>query len=108
MEFQNSGEGLETLLPNLHEDQIQYIFLGLTVDSQKGENYIKYQSRNVIIHWVGPKVPIMERGKKTFNLNQILDSFKHNIEITAISKSNFTLLTLTTISEPNSRSKIID
>lgn len=39
---------------------------------------------------------------------QLTDAVKHNVQLTAVSKSNFTTLTLSTLSEPHAKSRIID
>lgn len=76
--FQKSGTGtVDELVSNLAEDQIQYalirILLPVTNDPIKNQ-----KTRDIFIHWLGPKIPITQRGRKTSHIGQVQGLLKVN------------------------------
>lgn len=68
--YQNSGSGsVDELIRYLYDDQVQYILLRLPiVDKEDG---IVQKTRDIFIHWLGDKVPITQRGRKSSHVGQV-------------------------------------
>ncbi|KAF2075350.1 hypothetical protein CYY_003326 [Polysphondylium violaceum] len=83
--FKASGEGVEDMVEKLKDFEIAYML----VRCQYNENDTGFQSdartKDVFITWIGPRVPILEKGKKTSHLGGVKAFFQpYHAEITAI------------------------
>jgi len=102
--FQGSGTYVETLLEFLDDNQIQYILIRLPIKKSN-----QTTSRDVFIYWSGPQVSLVERAKKNIFLAEIKDMLRtYHADLTAISKSHFTVETILDRSDPLSGSHVID
>jgi hypothetical protein len=103
--FSAGGEdGIEELLQQLEDDQIQYGLIRFSFE-ENGRTNIK----DVFISWIGSSVGIIEKGKKlTFlgDAQSYLQPF--HADVTVSNKNNFTLENLLDKSHPNTGSKVID
>jgi len=100
--LQYYGKGsVYDFVEHFEDNQIQYGVIRLPDGPQK--------TRDVFILWVGPSVPILDKGKKQAHIGEITELLKpFHAELQAISKKNFNLKTLMEKSHPFSGSHVID
>jgi len=106
--FSAGGEGdIAEVAAHLHDDQIQYALIRLGGIEEKGT--LKVTSRDVLITFIGSKVGIIEKGKKTAFLGDIqayLQPF--HSDLTVLNRSRFSREAVLDRSNPLSGSHVID
>ncbi|KAL6076864.1 Rho GTPase-activating protein 17 [Balamuthia mandrillaris] len=112
--FQGSGKGgVDELVQNLHEDQVQFALLRIAVWKESGasggEGEISKTTRDIFIGWIGPRVGIVQKGKKKSHMGEVKDLLKpFHAELFALRKTNFTEEVVRAKSGPLSGSHMID
>jgi len=103
--LQKSGDGdTAELVKNLVDDQVQYALIRLP-DKKDGTDTI----RDVLVCWTGPGVKKIEAARKKTHLGAVRGVIKpSHAEVEAISRANFTEVTLYDRSHPLSGSHVID
>jgi len=105
---------LSEVIPQLRDDQMQYLLIRLPLDDQaqhvaQGSEITVNKIRDVFVAWTGPKVGLIEKGKKKSHIGalQKLLSPSH-AELQAVNRDHFTEENLKYKSDPKSGSHIID
>eukprot|EP01120_Amphizonella_sp_Union-15-10_P003485 TRINITY_DN138_c0_g1_i1.p1 TRINITY_DN138_c0_g1~~TRINITY_DN138_c0_g1_i1.p1 ORF type:complete len:142 (+),score=30.92 TRINITY_DN138_c0_g1_i1:353-778(+) len=103
--LQGSGFGKpEEVQPLLREDEFQYVMV--RIPDQKDEHPTV---RDIYIAWQGPKVKIVDRGKRSTHTGIVEEVMRPvHATLTAISSKNFNEDTIRHRSTPGKGSHVID
>src|SRR5882757_4720680 len=98
--------GLDDLLPQLEDDQIQYVLLRLgDVTGWIGTG----TTLDLFLTWIGPGVGIIEKGRKTAFLGDAQDYFQpFQGDVTVLNRAHCTSERLVEVSDPRAGSHVID
>eukprot|EP01100_Stratorugosa_tubuloviscum_P010827 TRINITY_DN470_c0_g4_i1.p1 TRINITY_DN470_c0_g4~~TRINITY_DN470_c0_g4_i1.p1 ORF type:complete len:650 (-),score=280.08 TRINITY_DN470_c0_g4_i1:242-2191(-) len=106
LELQHSGKGsVNELIQYLDDTQVQYAVIRIQELASKG--FIT--PKDIFIAWTGPSVPRIEASKKRSHIAEITQLLKpFHVELSALSKQNFTLEIVIDRAGPLSGSHVID
>ncbi|GAM18766.1 hypothetical protein SAMD00019534_019410 [Acytostelium subglobosum LB1] len=115
LEFRQAGNGgASALIQHLRDDECAYVFVREEYtegDAGFKEGVIgnKANTKDIFIAWTGPKVGIIEKGKKKSHVGDAKVLFQpFHAELTAINRANFNDVTVKDRSNPLSGSHVID
>eukprot|EP00028_Trichosphaerium_sp_Am-I-7-wt_P002663 CAMPEP_0168529382 /NCGR_PEP_ID=MMETSP0405-20121227/13879_1 /TAXON_ID=498012 /ORGANISM="Trichosphaerium sp, Strain Am-I-7 wt" /LENGTH=147 /DNA_ID=CAMNT_0008553103 /DNA_START=82 /DNA_END=525 /DNA_ORIENTATION=+ len=103
--------GVEDLVSRLGDDQVQYVLVRLPDKNEVigADGEAVKTGKDIFIQWTGPKVKVMERGKKRTHAGEVETFMKPvHASLTAVSKDNFNAPTILQKSHPKSGSHVLD
>ncbi|EGC39026.1 hypothetical protein DICPUDRAFT_148253 [Dictyostelium purpureum] len=114
LEYKQSGTDIAALASLLEDNQMAYILIRLEYTPndpgfKEGGLDNKANFKDIFISWTGPKVGILERGKKSEHRGDVQALLQpHHADISAINKANFNAATIKDRANPLSGSHVID
>jgi len=100
---ESSDQNVNSLVSKLHDDQVQYALIRLSASLNPDG-----VSKDVFLTWAGPKVGKIERGKKSEHLADVKSILgPSHIDLTALTKQNFTEAKLWELSDPSAGSHVL-
>ncbi|ELR17747.1 RhoGAP domain containing protein [Acanthamoeba castellanii str. Neff] len=111
LELQGSGVGgVDELVRHLKDTEVQFALLRLPIISQEDVDPSKSMiSRDIFIGWIGPKVGIVQKGRKKAHVGEVKELLKpFHAELFALRRTNFTESVVRDKSGPISGSHMID
>eukprot|EP01087_Luapelamoeba_hula_P007546 TRINITY_DN1845_c4_g1_i1.p1 TRINITY_DN1845_c4_g1~~TRINITY_DN1845_c4_g1_i1.p1 ORF type:complete len:500 (-),score=59.51 TRINITY_DN1845_c4_g1_i1:33-1532(-) len=108
--FQGSGRSIEDLARKLKDNEAQYMLVRVPVEPvTHGVNKGLPTCRDIFIAWLGPGLGMVSKGKKASHVGELKELLApYHAELTAISKTKFSLATILSKSSPLSGSHVID
>jgi len=113
--YEAHGTGpLSEITSRLQDDKVQYFIIRIPLDDHAshvaaGAEIQVSKTRDVMVSWTGPKVGMIEKGKKKSHLGAMTALLTPvHAELYAVNKANITEKVLKEKSEPHAGSHIID